>query len=135
MSKTIVTRLFLGACVAVVAGFLVGFVAVVAALAGGAVTVGGPDVVRVNGTAFAGRLVWLVIASLGIAAGWLAALASWIGALFNTVQLDDKTWFVVLLILGLFSFGWVAMVAYVIAGPDSTTQGRSRSDVPTAARI
>ena len=27
---------------------------------------------------------------------------------------------VALLVLGLFSFGWVAMAAYVIAGPDST---------------
>jgi len=43
---------------------------------------------------------------------------SWIGALLNTIQLEDKTWFVLLLVLGLFSFGFVAMIAYVIAGPD-----------------
>ena len=32
----------------------------------------------------------------------------------------DKTWFVLLLVLGILSFGLVAMIAYVIAGPDGT---------------
>ena len=36
-------------------------------------------------------------------------------------------WFVLLLVLGLFSFGLVAMIAYVIAGPDGT-----RRAVPSA---
>jgi hypothetical protein len=47
---------------------------------------------------------------------------AWIGALLNTAQLDDKTWFVVLLLLGLFSFGLLAMIAYVIAGPDGAVR-------------
>jgi hypothetical protein len=38
--------------------------------------------------------------------------------LLNTAELTDKTWFIILLVLGLFSFGLVAMIAYVIAGPD-----------------
>jgi hypothetical protein len=79
-------------------------------------------------------LVWLVIASLVIAAGAIAALVSWVGALLNTVQLDDKTWFVLLLVLGLFSFGWVAMIAYVFWGPDSTRHGTtdpSRAAIPS----
>jgi hypothetical protein len=74
----------------------------------------------VDGDGIVGTLVWLIVASLAVAAGTLAAIASWIGALLNTVQLEDKTWFVVLLVLGLFSFGWVAMAAYVFAGPDAT---------------
>jgi hypothetical protein len=135
MSKPIVIRLFVAAIVAVVAGLVVGFAAIVAAFVGGAVAVGGPDIVTVNGEAFAGIVVWLVIASVATAAGGLAALASWIGALFNTAQLNDKTWFVVLLVLGLFSFGWLAMVAYVIAGPDSTEQRGARAGVSTAAGI
>jgi hypothetical protein len=31
-------------------------------------------------------------------------------------------WFIILLVLGLVSFGLVAMIAYVIAGPDGTKQ-------------
>jgi hypothetical protein len=52
--------------------------------------------------------------------GAIAGLVAWIGALINTAQLADKAWFVLLLVLGLLSFGFIAMVAYVIAGPDST---------------
>jgi hypothetical protein len=120
MSKSTVTRLFIGAVLAVVVGLLVACAAIVAALVGGVVTFGGSAVVAVNGDGIVGTLVWLIVASLAVAAGTLAVVASWIGALLNTVQLEDKTWFVVLLVLGLFSFGWVAMAAYVFAGPDAT---------------
>lgn len=122
MSKGMVTRLFVAAVLAVVVGLVIVLAAAIAALAGGAVTIGGPTVVTVNGTALAGTLGWLVIAAVAIAAGGLAAISSWIGALLNTAQLEDKTWFVALLVLGLISLGWVAMAAYVLAGPDSTNQ-------------
>jgi hypothetical protein len=59
---------------------------------------------------------------------------AWIGALFNTFRLDGKTWFVALLVLCLFSFGWVAMVAYVVAGPDSTGWASDRGGA-TAGHI
>ena len=131
MSKTTVTRLFVGAVLAVVVGLMIAVAAIVAALAGGAVTIGGPTVVTVDGSAFAGTLVWLIIASVAIAGGTLAAIASWIGALLNTVQLEDKTWFGVLLVLGLLSFGWVAMVAYVVAGPDGTAQAAPHRGIAT----
>jgi hypothetical protein len=49
---------------------------------------------------------------------------AWIGALINTAQLPDKAWFVLLLVLGLLSFGFIAMVAYVIAGPDGAPAPR-----------
>jgi hypothetical protein len=134
MSKTTVTRLFIGAIVAAVAGLVVAIATVVAALAGGVIAIGGPSVVSVDGGAFAGMLGWLVIASLVFAAGAVAAVASWIGALLNTYRLDDKTWFVALLILGLLSFGWVAMVAYVVAGPDGRTGGVAERRTATAGR-
>lgn len=135
MSKASVTRLFIGAAVAVVAGLIVALAAVVAAIAGGVVTIGGPAVITVYGGPFAGTLIWLVIASLLISAGALAALASWIGALLNTVQLEDKSWFAALLVLGIFSLGWIAMIAYVVAGPDGTTQMAARPVVTTAAGV
>ncbi len=56
-----------------------------------------------------------VLAMLGGLAGQFVA---WIAAVVNTAQLPDKTWFLVLLTLGLLSFGFVAMVVYVAAGPD-----------------
>jgi hypothetical protein len=131
MSKSMVIRLFVGAVLAMVVGLLIAFAALVAAFAGGAVTIGGPTVVTVNGPAFAGTVVWLVVGGLAIAGASLAAIASWIGALLNTVQLEDKTWFLAVLILGLISLGWVAMVAYVFAGPDATRQDMTR---PALAR-
>ena len=120
MSKSVITWLFAAAVVAVAAGFIIGLIAVVAALTGGAVSLGGPDAVRINGPLFAGMLLWLTIASLAMAGGSVLALVAWLGALLNTARLDDKTWFVLLLVLGLFSFGWIATIAYVLAGPDST---------------
>src|SRR6476469_7261899 len=107
MSKATITLLFVGALLAVIAGVIVALAAVIAGLAGGAVTIGGASVVAVNGEAFAGAPIWVVIGATVIGVGGLAAIASWIGALVNTAQLDDKTWFVALLVLGLFSFGWV----------------------------
>jgi hypothetical protein len=122
MSKTTVDRLFIGAIVAVVAGWVIAIVAIVAALAGGAVAIGGPNVVTIDRAAFASALVVLAIAAVLVTGGSVAAVASWVGALLITSRLEDKTWFVVLLVLGLWSFGFVAMIAYVVAGPDGTAR-------------
>jgi hypothetical protein len=124
MSKALVTKLFLGAVLAVVIGIIVVLGAFVAALAGGAVSIGGPSVVTVNGAALAGTVIWFIVGGVLIAAGELAAIGAWIGALLNTSQLDDKTWFLALLVLGVFSLGWIAMLAYVFAGPDSSRAPR-----------
>jgi hypothetical protein len=123
MTKQNITRLFVGAIVAVVAGVLLGFVAVWIAYANGVFEMDGPDVIGVHGSGLAAVLIATVgIGVLGVLAGAISGLASWIGALLNTAQLDDKTWFVLLLVLGLFSFGFIAMLAYVIAGPDGTRE-------------
>jgi hypothetical protein len=127
MSKSSITRLFAGAIAAVVAGLSIGIVGVVAAIANGAVVIDGSEVVTLNGGPIAWAIAVLFVASLVVAAGTLAAIASWVGALLNTSRLDDKTWFVVLLVLGLVSLGWVAMIVYIYAGPDSTAQDATRS--------
>jgi uncharacterized membrane protein len=131
MSKSVVTRLFVGAVVALIVGWLVMFVTVLGALAGGVVTLGGPAVVNVDGAALAGTLPWLALGFVAMAAGAVAAVMSWVGALLNTARLEDKTWFVALLVLGLVSFGWAAMVAYVVAGPDGLTPRAAKSGIPT----
>lgn len=119
MSKPTITRLFVGAIVAVAAGLVLVLAAVWAAVASDvAVTV-----------------TLVVVGSLAMIAGLVAGVASWIGALFNTAQLEDKTWFGSLLVLGLFSAGFLAMVGYVLAGPDGTAQGTAHAGVaPALAR-
>jgi hypothetical protein len=127
MSKKNVTRLFVGAVVAVGAGLVLGVAALWVALASDAIDVGGSDVIDVNGGSGAWTAVALVIvASLVILGGTIAAVVSWIAALLNTWQLEDKTWCASLLALGLLGFGVVAMIAYVVAGPDGTKEGGRR---------
>ena len=57
---------------------------------------------------------------------------SWIGALLNTSQLESKAWFLALLLLGIFNFGFFAMIAYLIAGPDGTSAATSHRAPVTA---
>lgn len=121
MTKPTITKLFVGGLTAFVAGVILVLVAVFAALASGVFQMNGPDVTGVNWSGLGWSLVAVVIVGvLAVIGGAIAGLVSWIGALLNTVQLEDKAWFIVLLILGLFSFGFVAMIAYLIAGPDAT---------------
>ena len=94
MSKKNVTRLFVGAIVAVGAGLVLGFAALWAALASDAIDLGGSDYIDVNGGSGAWTALGLVIVgSLAILGGTIAAVVSWIGALLNTWQLEDKMWF------------------------------------------
>lgn len=135
VSKPTVTRVFIGAIVAMAAGVILGFAALWAALAGGLFVVGGPDVVSVHGGSVGWSVLALVIlAFVAFTAGAIAALVSWIGALLNTAELEDKTWFVLLLVLGLWNFGIIAMAAYVLAGPDGTRRRTPASGVATAAQ-
>ena len=135
MSKKNVTRLFLGATVAVGAGLVFGLAALWAALASDAIDVGGSDFIDVNGGSGAWTALGLVIfGSLAILGGTVAAVVSWIAALLNTWQLEDKMWFASLLALGLLGFGVIAMIAYVVAGPDGTKQGVAPPGIAEAAR-
>jgi hypothetical protein len=123
MSKPTITRLFIGSVIAVIAGLVLGLVAIVAAFAGDAFVLDGPDVVGFTGDAFGWSMIGLTfLGFIAVIAGSIGGLVAWIGALLNTAQLDDKVWFIVLLVLGILSFGLVAMIAYVIAGPDGTRQ-------------
>jgi hypothetical protein len=125
MTKPTITKFFIGGIIAVVAGLLLAFVAVWAAFAAGEFVMDGPDITGVQFTAFGWSMFGLmIIGGFSMIGGAIAGLVSWIGALINTAQLDDKLWFVLLLVLGLFSFGFIAMVAYVIGGPDGTQQVR-----------
>jgi hypothetical protein len=131
MSKSVITRLFVGGIIAFVAGVFIIVIAGLIALASGALIFQGGDLTGWRPT----PQLWTVaiIGLLGVLAilgGGLAGLVAWIGALINTAQLQDKTWFVLLLVLGLLSFGFVAMLAYVIGGPDSTKLASSSNQQP-----
>ena len=124
MTKATVSRLFIGGALAVSAGAILFIAAVWIAIANDVFVMKGPDIVAVNGSALAWSLLGLgIVGGLAMAAGAIAGLVSWIGALLNTSQLESKTWFLALLLLGIFSFGFIAMIAYVVAGPDGTVGG------------
>jgi hypothetical protein len=132
MSKATVVKLFVGSAISVVAGALLAFVTVWIGYANGVFVMEGPDVVGIEATPFAWTMVGLaIVAVLAMVGGFIGGLVSWIGALLNTAQVEDKTWFILLLVLGLLSFGVVAMIAYVIGGPDGTHHD-ARAMQPTA---
>jgi hypothetical protein len=127
MSKATVTRLFIGSGIAIISGAILAVAAVWLAIANDVFVMSGPDVVGIQGGALAWSLIGLgLVGGLAMAAGVVGGLVSWIGALLNTWQLESRTWFAVLLLLGIFNLGFFAMVAYLIAGPDGTTTAAGR---------
>jgi hypothetical protein len=119
MFKATVTKLFIGSLIAFGAGAIVAIFAIALAVANDVFVMDGNDIAAIQG----GTLAWVLIglAILGVLAavgGVIAGFVAWIGAVLNTWQLDSKAWFVGLLLLGIFNFGFIAMIAYVIAGPD-----------------
>jgi hypothetical protein len=121
MKKSTVIKLFLGSFAAVACGLILGFVAVWAAKANGVFVMDATNVTGIDSTPFAWTMIGLaVLGGLAMMVGAVGQFIAWIGALFNTIQLANKAWFIVLLLTGLFSFGFVAMIAYLVAGPDAT---------------
>lgn len=135
MSKSTVTRLFIGGVIAAGAGATFAIIAVALALANDVFVMSGSEIVRIQGGAGSWALIGLgVVGGLAVAGGLIAGLVSWIGALLNTWQRESKGWFVGLLLLGIFNFGFFAMIAYVIAGPDGTKAAvRLPAPAPAAA--
>jgi hypothetical protein len=121
MSKSAITRLFKVAVAFVVAGSITGAAVVIIALTNGAITFGAAQFVTLDPGAIAGAIAGLAVASLLTAIGTVAAVVSWAGALLNTSRLEDKAWFATILVLGIVSLGWVAMIAYILKGPDSSS--------------
>ncbi len=81
----------------------------------------GPDIVGIHGSALGWSLIAVgIVGAVAVAGGAIGGLVSWIGALLNTWRLKSRTWFAVLLLLGIFNLGFFAMLAYLIAGPDGT---------------
>ncbi len=113
------TRLFIGSLIAFGAGAIVATLAIAGAIANNVFVMDGRDIVSVQGGVLA--YVLLALATLGglaAAGGVIAGFVAWIGAVVNTWQLESKAWFVALVLTGIFNFGFVAMVLYLLVGPD-----------------
>ena len=135
MSKATVTKLFIGGALAATAGAIVTVAAVWIAIANDVFVMSGPDVVGLQASPLAWSVLGLaIVGTVAVVGGLIASLVSWIGALLSTSQLESKTWFLVLLLMGIFYFGFFAMIAFVIAGPDGTSDAAShRAQVPASA--
>ena len=135
MSKTTVTRLFISSLIAAGAGAIVAISAAWLALENGVFVMSGQDLVGIQGSPLAWLLVPLgIVGGLAILGGLIGGLISWIGALLNTSQLERKAWFLGLLVLGIFNFGFFAMIAYLVAGPDGMTAATPhRAQAPALA--
>jgi hypothetical protein len=125
MSKTTIVRLFWGSLIAFVLAIILMVVAGSLLFFSGSLIMNGPDVVGIEAEPFAWSMVGVAMFGCVVAmTAAVAELVAWIGAVLNTAQLQDKAWFVVLMVTGLLGIGMVAMIAYAIAGPDGTPPQR-----------
>jgi hypothetical protein len=130
-----ITRVFGGSLAALAAALILLLVAGGTAYASGGLIMEGPDVVGVTSTPLTWSMVALAaLAVLTMFAAAIAQFVAWIGALVNTVQLPDKTWFVVLLVMGLLSFGFIGMLIYIFAGPKDAEPATPAAPLPVEPR-
>jgi hypothetical protein len=119
MTKSLIVKLFWGSLIGLVAGLVLMAVSCGLAISNDIFVMDGPDVTGIK----SGALPWTLLGLMALALLILLFAAvthfvAWIGAVLNTANLPDKTWFVVLLVVGVLGFVFIATVAYVIAGPD-----------------
>ncbi len=134
MSKASVTRLFIGGGIAILAGAAVAITGVWIAIANDVFVMNGPDIVGLQGGAVAWSLLgFSMLGGIVIVGGLVAGFVAWIAALVNTWQLESKTWFAVLLLLGIFNLGFFGMIAYLIAGPATAESADPTAHVQASA--
>jgi hypothetical protein len=118
MSKRMITRAFLGSLAAFGTSIVLVALAFLVSLQRDVFIMNGPDVVGVR----SGTGTWMVL-TLGVLsvllmlASALGGFTSWLGTLAATGSRPDKTWFVMVLVVGLLSFGFLATLVYLVAGP------------------
>ena len=122
MRKSTVTRIFIGGILAVATGAAIGVGAFGIAIANNVFVMSGSNIVALRESALAVALLGVgAVSCIAIAGGLVAGFVAWIGALLGTSRAENRAWFLALLLLGIFNFGFVAMIAYIVAGPDGTT--------------
>jgi hypothetical protein len=134
MAKATIGRLFWGSLIAFAGALILLAVAGGLALANGSLVRDGPDVTGIQENAFGWVMVGLAgVAALVMIAAAVTQFVAWVGAVINTAGLQDKTWFVILLVTGLLSFGFIAMIIYLIAGPGDPPRTRAEPALRQAA--
>jgi hypothetical protein len=136
MTKSMIVKLFWASLIGLVAGLVLMGITVALAISNHIFVMSGPDVAGIK----SGALSWTLLGLIGLAVLLLlfAAVAhfvAWIGAVLNTAHLPDKTWCVVLLVVGLLGLVFIATVAYVIAGPDGVKAKEEAKALPHGSPV
>jgi hypothetical protein len=132
MSRRTVQQIFVWTLVGMIAGLLVSVTALIALVVNHAFIMDGPDIVGFRSTPLTWTMVGIGAAgALLVIGGAIGQFVAWIGALVRTVELTDKTWFVILLVTGLLGAGLVGMIIYLIAAkePDDRAAGQTQRPV------
>ena len=142
MTKTTVTRTWLGGVIALAAGLVIVGLGVGLMLAyGGHFTAApggdGYDFVPTLDGFYWTTIGFIVFGGLVALAGGIVQLVAWVEAMANTNHLVDKTWFTILLVRGVVGLlfapiGFATMVAYVVAGPDGMAMPQGQPAAPVA---
>lgn len=140
MTKSTITKTWIGGLATFAAGILASLVGVFLMLgyAGTFTQVAGTN--NYDFTPNIDGFFWttvsiIVIGGVIALVGGIVQLAAWIGALFNTYLVPSKGWFLIVLLGGLLSFffapfGFAAMLAYVVGGPDGSTYQHAQPPAP-----
>lgn len=142
MTKSLITRVWIGGLAVFAAGIVVAIVGIFLMLAYGGTFTQVADTSNYNFNPDMNGFFWVTVGL--IAAGGLIGLigsivqfVAWVGGLINSYRLPDKAWFFVLLLGGVLSLGFApigfaAMIAYLIAAPDAPAQ--HGLETPTATK-
>ena len=136
MTKSLIVKLFWGSLIGLAAGLVLVGITGVLAISKDIFVMSGPDVTGIR----SGVLSWtllglLVLAMLILLFAAVTHFVAWIGAVLNTAQLPDKTWCVVLLIVGLLGLVFIATAAFVIAGPDGLKAKEEAPALPQSGGV
>jgi len=131
MTKRTITMVWLtGVGVMIVGGLLALFCSLALASHIGAFTANYQYNNYVPDSTFWALVSFIVLGGIAILGGIVTQFVAWIGAVINTNRLVDKTWFNVLLWVGVASvvlnfigcfgalIGWGLMIVYLVGGPD-----------------
>lgn len=140
MTKSTITKTWIGGLVVFAAGIVVAIVGVFLMLAYGGTFTQIDGTTNYNFTPTMNGFFWttigvMVVGGLIALIGSVVQLAAWVGALVNSYALPEKGWFLILLLGGLLSIafapiGFAVMVAYVIAAPDGTIYRQTQAPTP-----
>ena len=121
MRRTTIVRLFLLSLAGLVGGFVLLVVAGFFAYFDDSFVLSGNNIVRYQFTSGGVTAVVLaIVAAFVLVAATVLYLVSWIAAMVNSIQLPEPTWFLVVLLTGIFGVGIAGMIAYAVAAPDAT---------------